>query len=129
MGLCKVQYFRKLRFDSQPYFIWISKSNQKCWLFTVFTVINIGSQTNRWNMIILTYKELPETSIKSKTAAYIHSMYQMSQQKFPKLTVLAHLAFRYVKKVFSDMCSSSILLYKCPRTNLNLVNTNKFHKK
>ena len=129
MGLCKVQYFRKLRFDSQSYFIWISKSNQKCWLFTVFTVINIGSQTNRWNMIILTYKELPETFIKSKKAAYIHSMYQMSQQKFSRLTVSAHLAFRYVKEVFSDMYSSSILLYKCPRTNLNLVNTNKFHKK
>ena len=62
-------------------------------------------------MIMITYKELLRTCIKSKKRyIYIYTVRTKSDSEdFPNyITVSPHLALHYVKEVFPDMYNSSI---------------------
>ena len=80
-----------------------------------------GSQTKKENMTIASYKGFLGTCIKSKKRTYIQ--YALNQLVKILQTVSSHLALQYVKEVFPDMYSSSILSRKCQRINLYLKTT------
>ena len=77
-------------------------------------------------MIITTYKELLGTCIKSEKAAYIYIQYVPDLLvKILQTSCFATFGSSACqeKNVFPDMYNSSILPRKCPRTSLNLINT------
>ena len=45
--VCKVQHFKNLMIDFQPYFIWISKNTQKMNVCSIYLNKYRGRQTNK----------------------------------------------------------------------------------
>ena len=72
--------------------MWISKKLKMLNVWGIYLKY-CDSQTNKQNTIILTYKELHGTCIKSKKQ-HIYSIFQISQQKFSKLNVSPHQVCR-----------------------------------
>ena len=72
--------------------MWISKKLKMLNVWGIYLKYR-DSQTNKQNTIILTYKELHGTCIKSKKQ-HIYSIFQISQQKFSKLNVSPHQVCR-----------------------------------
>ena len=74
-------------------------------MFAVFTFNTTANQTNKQNMLMITYKVLLGTCIKSKKVAYIYIPYAPNKIKSMLVkTVSPHLALQHFK-VFSGMYS------------------------
>ena len=116
--------------------IWIPKNIQKYWMFAVFIFNTTVNQTNKQNMLIITYKVLLGTCIKSKKVAYILYVPNKIKSMLVK-TVSPRLA---LCKNCLATCQSLFwhvqlvdLPHKCLRTRhkslKSLINTNKCQSK
>ena len=112
--------------------IWIPKNIQKYWMFAVFTFNTTANQTNKQNMLMITYKVLLGTCIKSKKVAYIYTVCTKSNQINASKNCFATFGSSAFQSLFWHVQLVD-LPHKCLRTRhkslKSLINTNKCQRK
>ena len=116
----------------QIYFIWTCRNTQKYWIFAICSIYlkHHGSETNIYLYLYLSIYIYLSIYLYIYIYIYIYicvcSLYQISKQKFSKITFLLHLVLQHVKKVFLEMYRYLIIPQKYPKLNKDI---SKFQKK